>query len=160
MEENLMGDTLENLPNPEVKYAGFWVRYVAYVFDFILISFIINFILKLLGITFNPYDLESIEGLSLYWEFLKAQMFMVFLFHGVFAYMESSKLQATFGKMMFKLKVTDLNGERITFLRSLGRTYGKYISILTFFIGFLMVVFTNKKQGLHDKISNCLVVKK
>ena len=71
------------------------------------------------------------------------------------ALMESSAWQATLGKKLFGLKVTDLQGRRISFARASGRYFGKIV-----FVGFIMVAFTEKKQALHDMIAGCLVVKK
>ena len=76
-----------------------------------------------------------------------------------FALMESSSSQATIGKMALSLRVTDLSGERVTFGRASGRHFAKWISILTFFVGFMMAGWTAKKQALHDMIAGTLVVR-
>ncbi len=76
-----------------------------------------------------------------------------------YAIMESSSKQATFGKLICGLKVTDLNGERISFMRATGRHFGKIISSMILLIGYLMVLFTERKQGLHDMMAGCLVLK-
>lgn len=74
------------------------------------------------------------------------------------ALMESSAKQSTVGKMLLKIRVTDLNGQRISFARATIRHFSKVISVLTLFIGFLMAGWTKKNQTLHDKIAGCLVV--
>lgn len=66
--------------------------------------------------------------------------------------MESSKHQATIGKKILNIKATDMNGERLSFARATGRFFGKYISFMTFCIGFIMQPFTEKKQALHDTL--------
>jgi uncharacterized RDD family membrane protein YckC len=76
-----------------------------------------------------------------------------------FAIMESSAKGATLGKMLLHLRVTDMKGDRISFARATGRFFAKALGILTFYIGFLIAVFTAKKQALHDLISGCLVVR-
>jgi uncharacterized RDD family membrane protein YckC len=76
-----------------------------------------------------------------------------------FALMESSKLQATVGKLAVGLVVTDNAGERISFLRATGRYFAKILSGLILFIGFIMVAFTSRKRGLHDMIAGTLVYK-
>ncbi|HIH27900.1 MAG TPA: RDD family protein [Methanoregulaceae archaeon] len=73
------------------------------------------------------------------------------------AYLESSRNQATFGKMAFRSAVTDMQGNRITFARASLRFFGKILSVLTLFIGFIAIAFTAYKQGLHDKIAGTLV---
>jgi len=73
--------------------------------------------------------------------------------------MESSVRQATIGKGILGLRVTDLDGNRITFLRAAIRDLAKIISAFILLIGFIMVAFTERKQGLHDMIAGTLVVK-
>ena len=77
-----------------------------------------------------------------------------------YSLMESSLNQATLGKMALGLKVTDLNGNRISFGRATGRYFGHYLSALILGIGYLMIAFSEKKQGLHDMIAETLVVKR
>jgi uncharacterized RDD family membrane protein YckC len=76
------------------------------------------------------------------------------------AFMESSSYQATLGKMIFGMKVTDLNGNRISFERATGRHFAKWLSAMIFCIGYIMVGFTDRKQGLHDLLAGTLVLRK
>jgi len=73
------------------------------------------------------------------------------------AFMLSSSYQATLGKMIFGMKVTDLSGNRISFARATGRHFAKWVSAAILFVGFLMVAFTERKQGLHDMLAGTLV---
>jgi uncharacterized RDD family membrane protein YckC len=77
-----------------------------------------------------------------------------------YAFMESSANQATVGKIALGLKVTDEEGNRISFGRALGRTVAKILSALILFMGFVMAGFTDRKQALHDTIAHTLVVKR
>ena len=77
-----------------------------------------------------------------------------------FAAMESSPKQATLGKLALSMKVTSLQGERISFGKATGRYFGKILSALILLIGFLMIAFTEKKQGLHDMLAGTLVANK
>jgi uncharacterized RDD family membrane protein YckC len=146
-----------------VKYAGFWLRFVAFVIDCIFISIVIlgavtvvAFILgvpvgpgagryggKAFGVAFGIRHCIGILVVWLYW-----------------ALMESSPKQATLGKMALGLKVTDLQGERLSFARATGRFFGKFVSELILFVGFMMAGWTEKKQALHDIMAGALVVKK
>lgn len=137
-----------------VHYAGFWLRFAAYIIDYLVLfvpSFIIGFIL---GITVaasgGPRQIANMLGNIL--GFLIGWIY--------YATMESSQWQATVGKRAVGIKVTDLNGERIPFGKASGRFFGKIISGLILGIGFFMIGFTEKKQGLHDMMAGCLVVKK
>ena len=75
-----------------------------------------------------------------------------------FAIQESSDFQATVGKRALNIKVVDKRGNKISFWRALGRYLAKIISALILYIGFIMIGFTSKKQGLHDIIADTLVI--
>jgi uncharacterized RDD family membrane protein YckC len=73
--------------------------------------------------------------------------------------MESSSYQATLGKMICGMKVTDLFGNRISFERATARHFAKWLSGLILGIGYIMVGFTERKQGLHDLLAGTLVLR-
>ena len=77
-----------------------------------------------------------------------------------FSLMESSKSQATVGKIALGLKVTDADGNKLDFGKALLRNLGKIVSSMILGIGYIMAGFTEKKQALHDMIASTLVVKK
>ncbi|RLD22428.1 MAG: RDD family protein, partial [Bacteroidetes bacterium] len=77
-----------------------------------------------------------------------------------FAGMESSKYQATLGKMAIGVIVIDENGNRISFGRGAGRLLSKILSAMILYIGFIMAGFDSRKQALHDKIASTFVVYK
>ena len=72
--------------------------------------------------------------------------------------LESSKMQASLGKRALGIKVVDKQGRKLTLLRSLGRNVSKIFSLITMMIGFMMAGWTEKKQALHDIISDCYVI--
>ena len=89
--------------------------------------------------------------------------FLIFFFSFdwlYYAIMESSNLQATLGKLAMGIKVTDLEGNRITFGRASGRHFAKIISRMTAYIGYMLAAFTERKQALHDLIAGCLLLKR
>jgi uncharacterized RDD family membrane protein YckC len=75
-----------------------------------------------------------------------------------FALMESSGKQATLGKIACGLVVSDMQGRRISFGRASGRFAGMFISALVLGIGYLMCGWSARKQCLHDKMAECLVL--
>uniref|UniRef100_UPI0013C2DACA RDD family protein n=1 Tax=Klebsiella pneumoniae TaxID=573 RepID=UPI0013C2DACA len=77
-----------------------------------------------------------------------------------FAGMHASKWQATVGKKLLGLKVTDLHGNRITFWRALGRYLAMSFLSGILLIGYIIAAFTEKKQSLHDLIASTIVIKK
>lgn len=74
--------------------------------------------------------------------------------------MESSRWQASLGKLALGLRVVDKNGQRLTLVRAFGRNILKILSCVTLLIGFMMAGWTQKKQALHDMIADCLVTKR
>ena len=76
-----------------------------------------------------------------------------------FPLMQSSVRQATVGKLMVGIRVTDIYGNRMSTLRSFGREFAKVLSAIPFGIGFLLAAFGEKKQALHDKVASTLVVR-
>ncbi len=73
--------------------------------------------------------------------------------------MEHSARQATFGKQILRIKVCDMDGNRISFARSAGRNFAKIFSVLTLFTGYVLCFFTKQQQCLHDMIAGTLVMK-
>jgi uncharacterized RDD family membrane protein YckC len=145
---------------PSPTYAGFWFRVLALVIDGVLCQIIAVIVVLPLAFALGL----SMAGTSSSSEIEAAGSGLGF-FIGIlvqwlwFTIPESSKWQATVGKKMLGLKVTDENGERIGFGKANGRYWSKILSSLILGIGFVMVAFTEKKQGLHDKIAGTLVVK-
>jgi len=74
-----------------------------------------------------------------------------------FALLESSRFQATPGKRLMGLVVTDLEGRRISFGRATGRHFAKLLSGMLLMIGYAMILFTKKRQGLHDLLAGTQV---
>lgn len=133
-----------------MEYAGFWRRFGAWLIDNILISVIS---LIVFGILF--FVTGGSEAIILFIYILA--LVGVWLYYTL---MESSSSQATLGKQAFRIIVTDDNGQRISFARANGRFFSKIISGWILYIGFIMIAFTSKKQGLHDMMASTLVILK
>jgi uncharacterized RDD family membrane protein YckC len=131
-------------------YAGFWRRVAAVLVDSLLLS-AVQIPLFLAFSEGNPY---TDPGGSPSTSTISAVLGWLY-----YALMESSSKQATVGKMALGIVVTDMDGRRITFGRATGRYFAKILSALILGIGFLMVAFTERKQGLHDLLAKTLVVK-
>jgi uncharacterized RDD family membrane protein YckC len=76
-----------------------------------------------------------------------------------FALMESSPWQGTLGKRVMGIKVTTLDGERVSFGRASGRFFLKLVSATLFMAGYV-VSFSDQRQTWHDYISKTLVLRK
>ena len=100
------------------------------------------------------------SGLMLVGQFV-AQVLGLLLAAGYFILLDSSAKQGTWGKQIVGIKVTDLEGRRITSGRAAARFFSKYfLTNCTCGIGYLMPLFTQNKQTLHDFISGCVALKK
>jgi uncharacterized RDD family membrane protein YckC len=141
-----------------VHYGGFWIRVVAALID----AVILRVVVAPVGVIFGGLGMAGTmsglphHGLAI----LGGGVTFILLLFGSWlyeAFMESSSYQATLGKMIFGMKVTDLNGNRISFERATGRHFAKWLSGMILGIGYIMVGFTERKQGLHDLLAGTLV---
>jgi uncharacterized RDD family membrane protein YckC len=73
--------------------------------------------------------------------------------------MISSNKKATVGKMAMGIVVVDLNGNKISFGKAIGRYFSKIVSAIILGIGYFMAFFDDKKRTLHDKMVGTLVIK-
>ena len=156
-----------------LPYAGFWERFAAALIDGLILGIPFWILVSVLIFMFGGFGMimrrnapmDPREGMA-----LLAPMFMLF-FLGMlcftvvrwlyFAGMESSARQATFGKSVMSLRVTNLEGQRLSFGHATGRFGGKIVSdLIPFLIGYIMAAFTEKKQALHDLIAGTLVLKR
>jgi uncharacterized RDD family membrane protein YckC len=142
-----------------VRYGGFWIRVVAAIIDAIVVRVVaapIGMLFGLGGLAGSLGGFPHGAGLHLLGGGVVAAVviFGSWLYE---AFMLSSPYQATLGKMIFGMKVTDLHGNRISFARATGRHFAKWLSGMILCIGFIMVGVTQRKQGLHDMLAETLV---
>jgi len=136
------------------QFGGFWIRVGAYFIDLVVLIIpvlLISFLFRAVTPAENEVEqvivefMDSILSLIVWWIY--------------FAVLHSSKWQASVGKKAVGLKVVDENGNRISFGRATGRYFGEFLSALLLGIGYMMVGWSKKKQGLHDKIAGTYVIK-
>lgn len=147
-----------------VPYAGFWRRFVAVFLDGLILTFV-TFPLQLF---LHPPVFGWINADNISFDDLMAQMsawtaslvLSTVCSWLYFALFESSKLQGTLGKAALNIRVTDLEGRRISFARACGRYFGKWVSSAILLIGYLMQPFTQRRQALHDLLAGTLVVRR
>jgi len=137
-----------------MQYAGFWLRWIAYVID----SAIVGALPLIVALIIAPIFFASSRAVAI----LGVIFFIVptagtvgWLYYSL---MESSAYQATLGKRLLGLKVTTLKGDPVSFGRASARFFAKILSSVLL-IGFLMAAFTAKKQALHDLIAGCVVIR-
>jgi uncharacterized RDD family membrane protein YckC len=148
------------------RYGGFWMRFLALIIDRIVVGIVtVPFVLLIMkDVVFNamrngdrePDPAMIVSMMGHVFILAIASVAISWLYE---AYLLSSDRQATVGKMAVGLKVTDLNGQRISFARATGRFFAKVLSSFTFLIGYIMAAFTERKQALHDMIAGTIVLK-
>lgn len=137
---------------PQQIYVGFWRRLAAATLDWISIVVILilwTAITALLGVILPVVIIDVFENFF--------TIGIMFLYLPLW---ECSSSQASIGKQIMSMKVVDNKGERITFWKALARFIAKFLSYTILFIGFFMIAFTDKKQGLHDFITETYVVER
>jgi uncharacterized RDD family membrane protein YckC len=155
------------------RYAGFWLRFVAYLVDGLIVGIpvailVIVFIAIFGGLAAlhlpnvnnpNPDPAQVVGFLAAIFAAILPIILVSVAFSWLyFAMMESSAKQATLGKAMLSLRVTDYNGQRISFGRATGRYFSKIITnLVPLAIGWILAGFTERKQALHDFIAGTLV---
>lgn len=142
-------------------YGGFWIRVLAAIIDAIVVGVVV-LPLRIIFMGIPAISRRSV-GPDVAFVFAGAFFIIAFQLFANWIYeagLESSKYQATLGKMALGMQVTDLNGQRISFGRATGRHFAKIISGMILLIGYIMVGLTERKQGLHDMLAGTLVVKK
>ncbi|UAC49223.1 RDD family protein [Bacillus aquiflavi] len=169
-----MDVSLEKQTNNISNYGGFWSRFGAYMIDSIILSIPIGMI----NLTIFIFSLDSTGILDEFFyyerylttaeqEIIFFAMWKGILFCAIisilitwlyYAVSHSSKWQATIGKKIVGLKVTDLNGDRISFWRATGRCFSKLFLSGFLLIGYMIAAMTDKKQALHDLIARTIVL--
>src|SRR5205823_11478786 len=127
-------------------YGGFWIRFLAYLVDSVV------FFTLLVALAAGAAFLGDLGSLVI----TAAAIVGPLLYWGL---MQASARQATFGKSLLGMKVTDAAGQRLSLGRSLGRELAKYVSAIPAGLGFLLAAFTGRKQALHDMIASTTVLR-
>lgn len=130
------------------SYGGFWRRFVAFMIDGIII---VPPFMLLSYLIYGTTDFENIRAIYLPFGVISTAYFVLF---------PITRLQATPGKAILKMKITNRQFEKITFWQSFGRYFASVLSHMILFIGYFMIGFTPKKRALHDFLANTLVTKK
>jgi len=171
-----------------VQYAGFWKRFAAAFIDGLIVG-AVQMVLFIVLLAAGAISMSSLQPDASAEEYSHA-MLVVYIVSAAllpaeilfFSIMESSSRQATPGKMVLGIKVTDIDEKRVSLGRAIGRnlivvialamvifavasdpmTMSPLISLVSILllVPYIVIAFTAKKQGLHDIIAKCLVVVK
>lgn len=137
----------------EERVAGFWIRFVAYIIDAILISSISGLVLSPLMLVNDGFPIEvsawTVNGI------------IATLIYYIYFLVMTKLFQQTLGKMIIGIKVVSIDNRALTwqdvfFRETIGRIIYNAFWILKLL--YLTVAFTKNKQGIHDMIGNTKVV--
>jgi uncharacterized RDD family membrane protein YckC len=151
----------------ELQPAGFGLRLLAFLIDDVIL------IIPMAIWTMVFQDMTGMEPVTLQMvleaseaelDAMLDQLTLVtaggFVIRGIYhSLLESSTWQATIGKRAVGIQVTDERGARISLGRAVARHFGRLLCQITFMIGYLMILFTERGQGLHDRVAGTLVVR-
>jgi len=134
----------------KLSFAGFWMRFWAYLLDLIVIGsidrMIINPVFRLMGLDLNAISM-----------FAPISIATAITFYAYFVLM-TKFFDQTLGKMVFGLKVVNLKGEKLSWGAVIFREWiGRFIST-SIWITYIIVAFLPKKQGLHDLFADTTVI--
>jgi uncharacterized RDD family membrane protein YckC len=143
---------------PGALAAGFWRRAGAYAIDFVL-GYALAWILSTLVGLGASLVLDGEVG-SATIDVIQAipGVLLLTLWPLYFAWAESSSAQATFGKRAMGLIVTDRHGQRLSFLRALGRHIAALANYASLMVGWIFVAVPEQKRGFHDHLAGSRVL--
>lgn len=133
-------------------FGSFDQRLLASVMDWFIISMVFVVPAFLAVLIINDKLVRIVIGISLLILIPLAKI----IYHIV---MECSPKQATYGKQVLKIRVCDINGQRVSAGLSVGRNLAKICSVATLGIGYLMAFFNKRQQCLHDMMTDTVIVK-
>jgi uncharacterized RDD family membrane protein YckC len=142
-------------------YAGFWIRFLAYFIDAIIINVVvaaISFVVgALIGVAATASGIHDNDKIATIAGGVGALIgiISVIIYYVVFC---SGRWQATPGKRMLGIHIITVGGEKVGGWLALGRYLAYLVSSLPFGIGFFMIGWNNEKQGLHDMICKTRVI--
>ncbi len=140
-----------------VRHAGLILRTVAGLVDIGLVWLVAWLVSALLGLPmygFTPVGFGETTTLHM------TNAIVMFFGWLYWAGMESSPLQATLGMAVMGIFTADLSGDQASFGQATVRYWARFVSIAIFLVGFLPILFTPRRQALHDLLAGCTVLKR
>jgi len=132
-----------------MQYASLWRRIIAITYDSILVISIL-FLMSLPLFNFNLQEDIFLKTIVQIYFYLIIQYFFVWFW---------VNKQCTLGMKAWKLKIIDLNGNKISYKKAILRFNVAIVSILFFGIGYIISIFRKDKKCLHDIISKTILIK-
>ena len=165
-------------PETAVRYAGFWLRVVAAIVD----AVILTVAWKVIELALPDQQIPQLPAKPDYQAFLNMMNALLtpdrvivyaVLVWAYFVFQETSSAQATLGKRMLGIRVSNAEGGRLSLLAATIRTWPIYLPTLVALLGIgvswlvsffaliacVAVAFSVRKQGLHDKMAGAILTR-
>lgn len=139
---------------PAVVYAGVWRRLFALVLDNLVLWFPEAIVRVLSGLDMLGRNSDVLDPREWWASGFSFGLMLLYV-----SILGSSPLEGTLGQRVLGLRMTTLDGRRLSFGRALGRGVASLVSLFTCGIGYLVMLWTARRQTLHDLISGTLVVR-
>jgi uncharacterized RDD family membrane protein YckC len=162
----------EGLASEEAaQYCGFWIRFCARLLDGLFLSVVtlpLSVINEVIIFRFYPFPgpggrMDRFENTALLGTFLTIQaafvlvsLILAFAYEVYFV----GRFGGTPGKLLLRLRIVRSDFSRLTYGRAAIRFFGKMLSDLTMYIGYIMVGFDPQRRALHDYIADTRVIKR
>lgn len=137
----------------EFAYGGFWIRGLALLIDWILLATLSGMVLLPAIYMSSLNDRMGIMILG-----YAILTLLPYVIKAVYEIIMVGRYGATLGKMVCGLRIAKPNGEPISYARSAGRHFAKYISSFTV-IGYILAAVGEEKKSLHDMICDTRVIR-
>lgn len=176
VDESVVSPSAEPAPPPFLgvtdtaapDFAGFWLRFGAWVIDYIILMVPFTAISLSMGLgaamsqLLSQMQTDQAAAITAYALAIRPITYVLLVIgFAYYAFFESSKWQATPGKMAVGIRVTDVDGNRLGIGRAAGRNAVRLVNAFTFLVPMVFYVtsaFTQRKQGVHDLLAGTYVV--
>ncbi len=141
------------------KYAGLIKRTAATSIDILILN-IITTLIFLINLYIKGYDITTLNQnnlpLNLTWPIIISPL--IYLFYCTIT--QYSKQMGTYGEKLLSIEVIDKEDNPITLKQAFFRNLLRILNILTLFLGYILIIFTKKKQSLSDILTKTYVTNK
>lgn len=142
----------------QMRYGGFWIRVGARIIDSIILQVFNYILLMVVFLGFSIEDSVSNPGPIVAMTVLQVCVSIVISLSYEVWFV--GKFRATPGKMLCGLVIVRPDGDRVSYMRVLGRQFATGLSALILGIGYIMAGFDREKRALHDRICDTRVIHK
>ncbi len=142
------------MQEPDVEYAGFWVRVGAAIIDTLLVM------LLLFPLLLTIYGWAYFDGEKTGFIAGPADFLLSWVAPAIAVIVFWMYKQATPGKMALSIRIVDATtGNPPSTGQCVGRYFAYFVSTIPLALGLIWVAFDKRKQGWHDKLAGTVVIR-